>query len=36
MTDRHTPRHERKPKPVKLAPAPWDKDALAEAQEAAE
>ena len=24
MTDRHTPRRERKPKPVKLSPPPWE------------
>lgn len=25
MTDRHTERNERKPKPVKLSPAPWER-----------
>ena len=24
MSDKHTPRHERKPKPVKLPAAPWE------------
>jgi|GEM_PF-5752905 len=25
MTDKHTSRHERKPKPVKLSVAPWER-----------